>query len=361
MRQRRCTLNYRFIFVVLMASIFSQAVIAEVLYLDSTNGNDTNSGIREQPLKTIGKAAKLVNRSTESGPTTIKVAPGVYALTETVVFENTRPYTKEKRLIIEATFLPYEPQWKPALMPVILSTEDPRKPGEFDKLTETYSMKVKTSHVTVQGLKFLGNPLLKNWHCCIERVGEKLDDLVVRQCVFMADRDGLNIYCATLATGDRFIVDHCIFKDCGACIVFWDGLEEIGGHGCAMRYCIVDSAYTSGVWTCQTAEDFEFHHNIITGSEYFWMRKHSDRQRYKIEKCVVIGNKYWSGYGVASGPTGQTGPEVIYKEKNVTKEGQVVLVKDKTTRNYLHVVPGTLGSDLGAGLFKKNKPIGRSK
>ena len=56
---------------------------------------------------------------------------------------------------------------------------------------------------------------------------------------------------------------------------------------------------------------------------------------------------------MASGPTGQTGPEVAYEEKNIIKEGQVVLVKDKTTRNYLHVVPGTLGSDIGAGLFKK--------
>ena len=361
MRQQHIP-NYRFIFLVLVVGIFTPRLIAEVLYVDSTNGNNTNTGTREKPLKTIGKAAELINSSKEPGPTTIKVTPGVYALTKTVVFENIRPYTKEKRLIIEATVLPDEPQWKPTLMPVILSIEDPRKPGEFDKLTETYSIKVKTSHVTVQGLKFLGNPLIKNWHCCVERIGKKLDDLVVTQCVFVGNnKDGLNIYCAALATGDRFVVDHCIFKDCGACVVFWDGLEEIGGHGCAMRYCIVDSAYTSGVWTCQTAEDFKFHHNIITNSEYFWMRKRGDHQKYKINKCVIVGNKYWSGYGVASGPTGQTGPEVIYKEKNVTKEGQVVLVKDNTTRNYLHVVPGTLGSDLGAGLFKKNKPIGKSK
>jgi hypothetical protein len=346
-------LNHWLIFVSLTIAILTPEVIAEELYVDSTNGNNTNPGTKEKPLKTISKAAKLVNSSKKPGPTTIKVAPGVYALAETVVFENSRTYTKEKRLIIEATVLPDEPQWKPVLMPVILSAEDPRKPGESDKLTETYSIKVKTSHVTIQGLKFFGNPLIKNWHCCVERIGKKLDDLVVTQCVFVGNKDGLNIYCAALATGDRFVVDHCIFKDCGACVVFWDGLDEIGGYACAMRYCIVDGAYTSGVWTCQTAEDFEFHNNIITGSEYFWMRKHSDRQRYKIEKCVVIGNKYWSGYGMASGPTGQTGPEVIYKEKNVTKEGQVVLVKDKTSRNYLHVVPGTLGSELGAGLFKE--------
>jgi hypothetical protein len=190
-------------------------------------------------------------------------------------------------------------------------------------------------------------------HCCIERIGEKLNDLVVRQCVFAGNKDGLNIYCATLATGDKFIVDHCIFKDCGACVVFWDGREEIGGHDCTMRYCIVEGAYTSGAWTCQTDIDFNFHHNIITNSEYFWMRKRGDHQKYKIDKCVIVGNKHWSGYGVASGPISQTGPEVSYNEKNITKEGQVVLVKDKNKRDYLHVMPGTFGSDLGAGLFKK--------
>jgi len=352
MRQRDI-LNYRFIIVALFIEILAPGVIAEVLYIDSTNGNDTNPGTKEQPLKTIDKAAALTNSSAKPEPTIIKVAPGVYVLTEPVVFENTRPYTNEKRLIIEATVLPDEPQWKPALMPAILSAQDPRKTEQLDKLTETYSIKVKTSHVTIKGLKFLGNPLVNNWHCCIERVGEKLDDLLVTQCVFVGNKDGLNIYYAALATGDRFVVDHCIFKDCGACVVFWDGQEEIGCRGCAMRYCIVDDAHISSVWTCRTDEDFEFHHNIVTGSEYFWIRKRGDHQRYKIDKCVIVGNKYWSGYGVPSRPTGQTGPEVTYDGKNVAKEGQVVLVKDKTSRNSLHAVECTLGSNLDAGLFKK--------
>ncbi len=350
----RGIMNYRLILVVLVVAIFAPKLIAEVLFVDSTNGNDTNPGTREKPLKTISKAAKLVNSSKKPGPTTIKVAPGVYALAETVVFENSRTYTKEKRLIIEATVLPDEPQWKPVLMPVILSAEDPRKLGVFDKLTETYSMKVKISHMTIQGLKFLGNPVINNWHCCIERIGEKLNDLVVRQCVFAGNKDGLNIYCATLATGDRFIVDHCIFKDCGACVVFWDGLEEIGGHDCTMRYCIVDGAYTSSVWTCQTAEDFKFHHNIITNSEYLWMRKKTERPTmYKLNDCIINVNKF-SGYGIASGPIGETGAEITYEKTNVIKSARIPLVEDKNKRDYLHVVPGTFGYKLGAGLFKRS-------
>ena len=135
----------------------------------------------------------------------------MYNLTKSVVFENNRPYTEKERLIIESAVLPDDPQWKPALMPVILSTEDRRKLGKLDELTETYSLKIKISHVTIRGLKFLGNPLSNNWHCCISRIGKELDDLVVTQCLFAGGRNTLNIYCAILADGDGLVVDHCIF------------------------------------------------------------------------------------------------------------------------------------------------------
>ena len=158
-------LNSRFIFAALIAAILAPSVTAETLYVDSRNGNDTNPGTKEKPLKTIGQAAVLVNSSSEEGPTTIKIASGVYNLTKSVVFENNRPYTEKERLIIESAVLPDDPQWKPALMPVILSTEDRRKLGKLDELTETYSLKIKISHVTIRGLKFLGNPLSNNWHC----------------------------------------------------------------------------------------------------------------------------------------------------------------------------------------------------
>ena len=119
-----------------------------------------------------------------------------------------------------------------------------------------------------------------------------------------------------------------------------------------MRYCIVDGARISGVWTCQTAEDFEFHHNIVTRSEYFWMRKKIDNpRRYTIADCLVAGNKNYSGYGVEMGPTDLTGPEVTYEETNINKKEPVVFGKDKRKRSYLHVAAGTPGSDLGAGLF----------
>ena len=330
--------------------IFTSNVFAETIYVDSKNGSDINPGTKKEPLQTIEKAAYKVNNKTESGPTTIKVLPGVYNFTKAVVFKNNRPYTEKDRLTIEASILPDDPNWKSSLMPVILSSENP---GISERMTETYSLKIKRNYVSIRGLKLLGNPLSNNMHACIERTGKELDDLLITQCMFVGDNDSLNIYCAAIATGDRFVVDHCIFRNCHGSTVYWDGLEGIGGKGCAMRYCIVDGGLISGVWTCQTAEDFEFHNNIVTRSEYFWIRKKGDLIKYKVNDCIITNNKHNSGYGVETGATGLTGQEVSYYEKDVVRAGEVVIEKDKNVKNYLHVVPGSLGSDIGAGLFKK--------
>jgi hypothetical protein len=185
-------------------AILSSNALAEMVYVDGRSGSDKNPGTRERPIRTVGRAAEMVNNSTEPGPTTIKIAPGIYNLTESVEFGGKRPYTETERLVIEADILPDEPQWRPALMPIILSIEDPRKQGDHGKLTATEGLKIRVSHVTTRGLKFLGNPLSRNWHNCVSRIGDDLDDLIVTQCIFVGDRDAVDIYCAVLATGDRF-------------------------------------------------------------------------------------------------------------------------------------------------------------
>ena len=348
--------KFWFFFAIMVFAMTARSIVAETIYVNGRAGSDKNPGTNDRPVKTIGRAAEIVNAGMEPGPTMIKIAPGIYNLTESVEFGGTGQYTEKERLVIEAIELPDDPQWKPALMPVILSTEDPRKQGSLDGLTATYGIKIAASHVTIRGLKFLGNPLSRNWHNCISRIGDNLDDLLVTQCMFIGDRDVIDIYSAVLATGDGFVVDHCIFRNCHACTVFWDGPQGIAGKGCSMRYCIVDGAYIAGVWTCRTAEDFEFHHNIITRSDYFWMRERIDNTRkYRLHDCIVTDNKNYSGYGVEMGSTGLTGAEVTYEERNIIKQGAIVLVKDKKARNYLHPAAGSPGSNLGAGLFSKQK------
>jgi hypothetical protein len=351
-------LTSSFIFMILAISILAQGVIAEVLYVDSQSSNDANPGTKDRPVRTIARAAAIVNDSNESGPTTIRIEPGAYCVTEMVVFENSRQYTNDKRFIIEATVLPDEPNWTPALMPVVLSTVKGEGPN-----TEKHAiaLKIEVSHATVRGIKFLGNPRPRTWGYSIFRANKGLEDLIVTQCLFVGDEQALPYNCPICANGQSLVVDHCIFYKCDIPAIFWDAEGGIS-KGNAMRYCIIDGADIAAVWTCQTAEDFDFHHNSITRGQYFWMRAPDNQRKYRINDCIVTDNKYNSGYGTASAINGQTGPEVTFDEKNVIREGTIQLEKAIVTadalsvvrpRGYLHIAPGTLGSDLGAGLFRK--------
>jgi len=85
----------RSLFVIWVVTSLVRGVIGETIYVDSINGSDTYSGTEEKPIRTIDKAATIINLSKEPGPTTIKIAPGIYNITKCVVFNNTRSYTKK--------------------------------------------------------------------------------------------------------------------------------------------------------------------------------------------------------------------------------------------------------------------------
>ncbi len=337
--------------LVLVAALMSIGR-AETVHVNVGTGDDSNPGTLDKPLRTLGQAVTVGLDPTASGSVTIVIASGLYSLNHCVTLGGNRAFTEQDRLTIRASILPDDPQWHLGLMPVIVSTENPERPGVPGQPSETYSLKVQTSHVTIQGLKLLGNPLPDNWHCCIERIGTDLHDLVVTQCMFLGNRNTSDIYCATLATGHRFIVDHCVFSNCHACAVFWDGLDGIGGKGCAMRYCVVNGAFISGVWTCQTSEDFEFHHNIVARSEYVWMRKPGDQQTYRIGDCAIVDNRYFSGYGLASGPLGETEPEVNFDKDRVVTEGRL----EFASHEMIHLAEKSAGHHLNAGLFRESQP-----
>ncbi len=354
----RNTLVLRFVFISLVVWILASGSIAEILHVDSQNGDDANAGTDDKPLRTIARAAAIVNDSIEPGPTTIKIKPGAYCITEMVIFENSRHYSRDERFIIEATILPDDENWTPAMMPVVLSTVK----GEGSS-TEKHAiaLKIEVNHATVRGIKFLGNPRPRTWGYSIFRMNKGLNDLVVTQCMFVGDEQALPYNCPICANGQGLVVDHCIFYQCDIPAIFWDAEGGIS-KGNAMRYCIVDGADIAAVWTCQTDVDFDFHHNIITRSQYVWMRAPNNKKKYIVHDCIVTENKYDSGFGTASVIYGQTGPEVIFEEKNLTKKGDIQLEKAIVTadalsavrpRGYLHVIPDTLGSDLGAGLFTK--------
>lgn len=82
------TLTVWFVSVGLVLGSFVTLATAETIYVDPMSGNDANPGTKDKPLRTFEKTAIMVNDSNNPGPTLIKVNPGVYDITETILFKN---------------------------------------------------------------------------------------------------------------------------------------------------------------------------------------------------------------------------------------------------------------------------------
>lgn len=325
---------------------------AEEFYINAKSGNDANPGNKAQPLKTIDEAARRINSSTVTEATTIILQEGVYPLTETVLFNNNK-FTIENRLLIRAEILPDDADWNPQRMPIITSVI-PTLPvagdGEIAK-----GFDVEVSHVTIQGIKFTGSPVYyyidgkqNRRYYPIWREGKNLEDLVVTQCMFAGDVDLLPIRVAVIANGNGLVVDHCVFFNCQNPVVFWEADGGTSYHN-VMRFCLVYGSNYSGVWTTtNTADDFEFHNNIITNSRTAWIRDNNSVHHYQIHDCILTDNMNMAGNG--GGSSIDSG---FLKMENVQLNGTIEIEKDQGKRNYLQLREGSFGSNLKASLFTK--------
>jgi len=338
--------------LLLIVPVSSLIVSAKEIYIDGKKGDDKNLGSRSQPLKTIAEAARRINSDASKEATTIILSEGVYALTETVVFNNDK-FSADKRLIIRADVLPDDVDWSPQRMPIIIAiiTGTPT-PGDGE---ESRGLEIEASHVTIEGLRFTGSPIYyyidgrqNRRYYPIWRDGKNLDDLVVTQCLFAGNVDLLPIRVAVIANGNGLVIDHCVFYNCQNPVVFWSAQNGTSAHN-VMRYCLVYHANYSGVWTTtQTGDDFEFHHNIIANSRTAWIRDDSSIHRYQIHDCILAGNAKTTGNG---------GDKAInsdfLKLENVQSTGTIEIEQDQGKNNYLQLKEGSFGSNLHAGLSKK--------
>jgi len=340
-------------FTTLLLAMLAGVMSAEQLYVNVRIGNDANPGTKTMPLKTLSEAAKRVNANNQLEAATILLAEGVYPLTETVLFNNNK-YTVTNRLVIRAEILPDDPDWNPQRMPILVTmvATTPNSDGE-----EARGVDIEVSHVTFEGLRFSGGPLyyyIDGKHnrrsYPIWREGKNLDDLLVTQCLFTGDVDLLPVRVAAIANGHGFVLDHCVFYNCQNPVVFWNA-EGGASQRNGMRYCLVYGAFYSGVWTTRnTAEDFEFHHNIIAGSGKGWMRE--GEHRYSIHDCILTDNTNpASGNNPVSGK--KTNPFDFLQMTDVQVSGLIEIEKDQGKKNYLQLKEGSFGSTLKAGLFKK--------
>ena len=137
------------------------------IYMHPARGADTNSGAKESPLRTLAEAAQRVNQTSGDGSITITLSEGIYAIGETIVFQPEHwTFSREARLTIRAEVLPDDPEWNIGRMPTLIHTMSlpvpPTWNGRPDPLGGAVNgMVIDTSHVTVQGLKFLGLPVVE--------------------------------------------------------------------------------------------------------------------------------------------------------------------------------------------------------
>ena len=349
-----------------------------MIHLHPGKGDDSNAGTKERPLKTLAAAAKRVNESTGTDALTIVLAEGVYAVGETAVFKPTqRTFTKERRLTVRADVLPDDPEWDAGRMPTLihtmpLSSEWNGRPDPFGGVA--YGMQVETAHVTIQGLKILGMPVVEHPKSgAIHRVypigrnDRRLDDLEIKQCLFAGEEVTNPHHLSILANGTGIVVDHCIFHNVKQPVVFWTG----GSTGHAMRHCLVYSCYGCGIWTSGIANDFEFRNNIVANGNYVWISQGArsasreagqgggsdgatTRQpvRYKVTDSLFTGNKKFTGSG--GGPAlnfKDIDPGFLELVNTKRSDDPLELELDQTKRNYLHAKEGSEVARIGAGLF----------
>ena len=348
----------------LSASADAQApgtVVGSTIYVNPEQGNDSDAGSKERPLRSLAAAARLVNASTGTGATTIVLTEGVHAVSESALFKPaTRTFSTEAPLTVRAEVLPDEAGWSPKRMPVLVHTMPllPNWLGRPDRFGGVnYGMQFELSHVRVQGLKFLGSPHLEHaGEGIIRRVypiareGTELDGLEVSQCMFVGDPDALPNHCGVLARGHGVVVDHCVFHRCKITTVFWTGDAKRS----AMRNTIASGCLVTGAWICAVSDDFEFVNNVMTGNRSAVLFQ-GDIKRYRFATSLFAGNE--DVFSAGNGPAVNYRPlpsTALSLPPSVTVLANAAQIEmDQARQDYLHIKAGTPGSELRAGLFKR--------
>ena len=178
-----------------------------------------------------------------------------------------------------------------------------------------------------------------------------------------------------LPAGGRFTNDDVYKNIDGVCQTVYNIIEEIKNvegkisqgrftnrpkAGASQRALTSNYGAKQGVWTAWPDKDFTFENNIVSNCNHVWVKNYFNTSKnYSIDTCILANNQR---YKMTADSTGALIPgEYEIKENNVTKKGEVSLrfiennVDQPLPIDYLHILPGSLGYDLGAGLFKHRK------
>ena len=353
----------------------------DTIHVHPARGVDGNGGTREQPLRSLAEAVRRVNQSTGEGPVTIVLSEGIYALGETISLKpERRTFTKAARLTIRSEVLPDDPEWHTGRMPTLIHTMPlpstwNGRPDPLGGAADGFM--VDTSHVTFRGLKILGYPVVETPKpgviqrlYGISRLRRGLDDLEIAQCLFIGDDLTNPLHVAIIAHGTGIDVHHSVFRGMKISVVYWTG----GSAGHAMRHCVCDAVYGSGVWTAGIASDFVYRNNVILNSNYVWTAQGAASAAadaagaraggapaaaaprapvsYKVIDSYFAANRRLAGSGTGARlEYADIDPSFLQLADTTVTEQTVATERDQTKRNYLHPVSGSAAAKIGAGLF----------
>jgi hypothetical protein len=333
------------------------------IYLNPYAGNDTNAGTKENPLKTLSEAAKRVNQIIGEEAITVYLSSGIYGMNETADFNPiNHKFTKNNRLTIRAEILPNDINWNPSDMPILISTMSfSIEKDDKGQVTggQNFGILIQNSNVTIQGLRILGEPvhenpskgmLIRNYPIVWE--GKDLEDLRITQCLFLGDKFASPNHLGVLASGKALEVDHCVFYGVKDAVVMWKNPAS----NASMHHNLIINSYGGIVWTWSATNDFKFYNNVISNANVLWILDKDEKESFLIENSIIVGyNSYVNKGGGAHGFGENANPDKLKVAKDVIlkKEGRLEIIEDQTNKFYLHIKAGTLGSNLGAGLFIK--------
>lgn len=365
-----------------MGLLIGRPTDEEILYLHPANGADGNSGDKANPLRTLAEAARRVNQNRGSGPMTVVLAEGVYAVGETTLLKpEQRTFSKSARLTIRAEVLPDDPAWNIGRMPTLMHTMPLPATwnGRPDPLGGAANgLLVETSHVTVQGLKILGMPVvetpkpgMKRRLYAIARFNRKLEDLEVAQCLFASDEIVAPNHVGIIAHGNSVVVRNCLFRGfMKDAVVYWTP----GSTGHAMRNCFFHGMYGSTIWTAGIAGDLDYRNNVVDSARYVWIYQAGasaqsdagggraqlsaalpqEQTRYKVVNSLFAHNAKLAGTGTgARVEFADIGSSFLELSGTQVTQDPVAIEMDQTKRNYLHPLAGSEAAKIGAGLFLK--------
>ena len=115
-----------------------------------------------------------------------------------------------------------------------------------------------------------------------------------------------------------------------------------------MRNTLAVDNYVTAAWLCAIGEDFDFENNVMS-SNLSAMLFQGVVRKYNLAKSLFAGNKnlYGSGGGPAVNFKPLESSVLALPSSSRVVEKTVEIELNQSKRDYLHVVAGTPGSEIG--------------